>query len=61
MGPTGDGVSHTKHTTLFQKMKNQLSMYVITITLSKVANPFLLDNRKRANVRLFEIKGQRSV
>ena len=36
-------------------------MYVITITLSKVANPFLRDDRKRANVRLFEIKGQRSV
>ena len=31
-------------------MKKKLNIYVITITLSKVANPFLRDNRKKSNV-----------
>ena len=40
---------HTKPITYF-KMKKKLNIYVITITLSKVANPFLRDNRKKSNV-----------
>ena len=35
----------------FKRYKNQINIYVFSITLSKVANPFLRDNRKRANVR----------
>ena len=37
-------------------MKKQLYIDVVTITLSKSANPFLRDKRKRANVRWFKIK-----
>ena len=40
---------HTKPITYF-KMKKKLNIYVITKTLSKVANPFLRDNRKKSNV-----------
>ena len=32
------------------KDEKKLNIYVITITLSKVANPFLRDNRKKYNV-----------
>ena len=37
-------------------MKKQLYIAVVTITLSKSANPFLRDKRKRANLRWFKIK-----
>ena len=32
------------------KDEKKLNIYVITITLSKVANPFLCNNRKKSNV-----------
>ena len=51
MEPTRVRVFNTKHITYFKRRKDQLDIYVITITINKVANPFLCDNRKRANVR----------
>lgn len=40
-------VFHTKHVTYFKRWKNQVDIYVITITLSKVANPLFFLSRKK--------------
>ena len=53
-------VNHTRTESMRNRVfhTTHISIYVITITLNKVASPFLHDNRKSANVRYFEVIGR---
>ena len=58
--PTRHWVFHTKHITYFKRWKIQLNIDVVTITLHKLASPFLLTTVK-GQCKVIKIQGRRRV